>query len=119
MTTKKLFGTDGIRGQAGAGPITSEGMAKLGRILGILAQSSGCGAKLITIGRDTRSSGVYLEKALCQGLASAGADCKLLGVLPTSAIALIGEKMGASFSLVISASHNPHTHNGLKIFGPD
>ncbi len=108
------FGTDGVRGVYG-GPVINEGFAeRLGR-----AAAEWLGGKgVVLIGRDTRASGVALEKAFSRGLRSAGAEPVSLGVLPTPAVAKAVGEQGAALGVVITASHNPARDNGIKFFGP-
>lgn len=113
MTIKKLFGTDGIRGNITAPPLWPENIAKLGRILGFMLKPK---AAPVVIGRDTRASGEYIEQALVSGILSMGVDCQLLGVLPTSAVAFHTRNAQAAMGIMISASHNPYSDNGLKLF---
>jgi phosphoglucosamine mutase len=111
---KRYFGTDGIRGRAGEPPITAEFMLRLGRAAGrVLANGS---AAPVFIGKDTRVSGYMLESALEAGLVSAGANVRLLGPMPTPAVAFLTRDMGGSAGIVISASHNPYWDNGVKFF---
>ncbi|MEP6482894.1 MAG: phosphoglucosamine mutase [Rudaea sp.] len=114
MTEKKYFGTDGIRGRAGESPITAEFMLALGRAAGIVLSTNNRATFLI--GKDTRISGYMLESALEAGLVSAGADVRLLGPMPTPAVAFLTRQLGASAGIVISASHNPYWDNGIKFF---
>lgn len=120
MTERTLFGTDGIRGNSSTPPLWPEHIAKLGRIIGSMikdqALSNEDANPTVIIGRDTRASGLYLEHALIAGLTSTGLNCQLLGVLPTSAVAIATRANRASAGVMISASHNPHHDNGLKIF---
>ena len=109
-----LFGTDGVRGVANR-ELTPELALSIGRALG---GRVGPGARVM-IGRDTRRSGPMLEGALAAGLASAGADVSLLGVLPTPAVAELVAASDAAAGAVISASHNPFADNGIKLFGGD
>jgi len=115
MIEKKYFGTDGIRGKVGGQVMTAEFALKLGRaagvVLGKLSPSN-----TVIIGKDTRISGYMLESALEAGLSSAGANCLLLGPMPTPAIAWMTRSMHASAGIVISASHNPYYDNGIKFF---
>jgi phosphoglucosamine mutase len=114
MTKKKYFGTDGIRGRAGEEPITAEFMLKLGQAAGRVL---GDGKRAtVVIGKDTRISGYMLESALEAGLVSVGADVRLLGPMPTPAVAQLTREIGASAGIVISASHNPYFDNGVKFF---
>jgi phosphoglucosamine mutase len=111
---KRYFGTDGIRGRAGEPPITADFMLRLGRSAGrVLA---GASSAPVLIGKDTRVSGYMLESALEAGLVSAGTDVRLLGPMPTPAVAYLTRELGGSAGIVISASHNPYTDNGVKFF---
>jgi phosphoglucosamine mutase len=112
--SRRLFGTDGVRGVANR-DLTPELALAIGRALGGRLPD---GARVL-IGRDTRRSGPMLEGALAAGLASAGADVGLLGVLPTPAVAELVGVSDAAAGAVISASHNPFPDNGIKLFGPD
>jgi phosphoglucosamine mutase len=112
--SKKYFGTDGIRGRVGAAPITAEFMLKLGWAAGRVLASTG--GKLVIIGKDTRISGYLFESALEAGLISAGIDIRLLGPMPTPAIAYLTRTLHASAGIVISASHNAYADNGIKFF---
>ncbi|MET0226278.1 MAG: phosphoglucosamine mutase [Dokdonella sp.] len=112
---KRYFGTDGIRGRVGEWPITAEFMLKLGRAVGsVLAGTNG--KPVVVIGKDTRVSGYMFESALEAGLVAAGADVRLLGPMPTPAVAYLTRSLRASAGIVISASHNPHQDNGVKFF---
>jgi len=112
--SKRYFGTDGIRGRAGEPPITADFMLKLGRAAGrVLAREDGA---TVLIGKDTRISGYMLESALEAGLVSAGADVRLLGPMPTPAVAWLTRELHGSAGVVISASHNPYWDNGIKFF---
>lgn len=115
MGNRKYFGTDGIRGHVGEWPITAEFMLKLGRAAGtVLAGSDGVAT--VVIGKDTRISGYMFESALEAGLVAAGASVRLLGPMPTPAVAYLTRSLRASAGIVISASHNPHHDNGIKFF---
>ncbi len=111
---RKYFGTDGIRGRVGEGHITPEFMVKLGwaagRVLGHAGRSK------VLIGKDTRISGYMFESALEAGLVAAGVDIRLLGPMPTPAIAYLTRTFRAAAGIVISASHNPYDDNGIKFF---
>ncbi len=112
--TRKYFGTDGIRGRVGEGCITPEFVLKLGWAAGkVLAKSAG---NKVLIGKDTRISGYMFESALEAGLVAAGIDVRLLGPMPTPAIAYLTRTMKAQAGIVISASHNPFQDNGIKFF---
>lgn len=111
---RKLFGTDGIRGRANR-DLSPELAFQVGFcVVGVLARDRT--RPRILIGRDTRSSGEMLEAALSAGVAAAGGDAELLGVLPTAAIALLTRDEGADAGVVLSASHNSMEDNGIKIF---
>ena len=117
MTQRKYFGTDGIRGHVGSSNINPEFMLKLGWALGrVLAEGHG---KKIIIGKDTRISGYMLESALEAGLSAAGVDVRLLGPMPTPAVAYLTQTLRATAGIVISASHNPFEDNGIKFFSAD
>jgi phosphoglucosamine mutase len=112
--SKKYFGTDGIRGRVGKHPITAEFMLKLGWAAGRVLASRG--GDLVIIGKDTRISGYMFESALEAGLIAAGINIRLLGPMPTPAIAYLTRTLHASAGIVISASHNPFEDNGVKFF---
>lgn len=114
----KLFGTDGIRGIANAAPMTADLAMKVGLGAGFIFKNHHRRAKVI-IGKDTRLSGYMLEYAITAGICSMGADVLLVGPLPTPGIAFITSSMRADAGIVISASHNTHEYNGIKIFGGD
>ena len=117
--TRRYFGTDGIRGCVGDEPITPETVMKLGWAAGrVLGQGSSDHAKIL-IGKDTRVSGYLLESALEAGLSAAGVDIRLLGPMPTPAIAYLTRTARARAGIVISASHNPFQDNGIKFFSSD
>ncbi|MFT5435121.1 MAG: phosphoglucosamine mutase [Myxococcota bacterium] len=118
----KLFGTDGIRGEANVAPMTADMALKLGRALAhrFAGAGNGTGSRpRIVIGKDTRLSGYIFEQALAAGICSMGADVWLCGPLPTPGIAFITKSMRADAGVVISASHNPFYDNGIKLFGHD
>lgn len=118
----RLFGTDGVRGRAGA-VLTAELALRLGRaaVLGGLAPRDGADAARprVLVVRDTRESGPMLESAFAAGAAASGADVHLAGVVPTPAAAIMVRRLGLDLAAVVSASHNPHADNGIKLFGPD
>lgn len=117
MTVRKYFGTDGIRGQVGQSHINPEFMLKLGWAVGrVLANGH---RKKVVIGKDTRISGYMLESALEAGLSAAGVDVRLLGPMPTPAIAYLTQTLRANAGIVISASHNLFEDNGIKFFSAD
>lgn len=115
----KLFGTDGIRGQANRFPITSEVVLKLGKAIAMVLGENGSGKRRALIGKDTRLSGYMLESALTSGLVSMGMDVFLVGPLPTPAVAHLVKSMNATVGLMLTASHNPFDDNGIKIFDSD
>jgi len=112
---RKLFGTDGVRGVANEEPMTSEMAMQIGRAAAYLFRNKR-GRHRIVLGKDTRLSGYMLETALASGICSMGADVLLVGPLPTAGIAFITVDMRADAGVVISASHNPFSDNGIKIF---
>ncbi|WP_431301444.1 phosphoglucosamine mutase [Sediminicoccus sp. BL-A-41-H5] len=115
---KKLFGTDGIRGTANKAPMDAGTALRLGQAAGKYF-NRGTHRHRVVIGKDTRLSGYMLEPALTAGFVSAGIDVVLVGPLPTPAIAMMTRSLRADLGVMISASHNPHEDNGIKLFGPD
>jgi len=114
---RRYFGTDGIRGRVGEGPINPEFVLKLGWAAGrVLGKSPG---SKVLIGKDTRISGYLFESALEAGLVAAGMNTRLLGPMPTPGIAYLTRTLHACAGVVISASHNPHEDNGIKFFSGD
>ncbi|UUE10586.1 phosphoglucosamine mutase [Dickeya ananatis] len=117
MSSRKYFGTDGIRGKVGDLPITPDFVLKLGWAAGkVLARH---GSRKIIIGKDTRISGYMLESALEAGLAAAGLSASFTGPMPTPAVAYLTRTFRAEAGIVISASHNPYYDNGIKFFSID
>ena len=116
--TRKLFGTDGIRGVANVDPMTGELALQLGRAIAYLFREVK-GKHRVVVGKDTRLSGYMLETAMASGICSMGADVMLVGPLPTPGIAFITTSMRANAGVVISASHNPYYDNGIKVFSRD
>ena len=116
--TKKIFGTDGVRGRANTPPITADVALRLGISAGHYFRTA-LGTKRVIIGKDTRRSGYMLENAMTAGFTSVGMNVFLLGPLPTPAIGLLTKSMRADLGVMISASHNPFNDNGIKFFGPD
>ena len=114
---REFFGTDGIRGRVGEYPMTAEVVMKLGWAAGKVLASKG--NKEVLIGKDTRISGYLFESALEAGLASAGINSRMLGPMPTPAVAYLTSTFRAAAGIVISASHNPYHDNGLKFFSTD
>ena len=115
--SRKYFGTDGIRGRVGDYPVTAEFMLKLGWAAGrVLGGNRG---DRVIIGKDTRISGYMFESALEAGLSAAGVDVRLLGPMPTPAIAYLTRTLHACAGIVISASHNAYADNGIKFFSSE
>ena len=117
MSSRKYFGTDGVRGLVGQYPITPEFVMKLGYAAGKVLAAQG--TKKVLIGKDTRISGYMLESALEAGFSAAGIDIGLLGPMPTPGIAYLTKTFRAEAGIVISASHNPYYDNGIKFFSQD
>jgi phosphoglucosamine mutase len=115
---RKYFGTDGIRGTVGTPPITPDFILKLGWAVGRILKN-GYNKNKVLIGKDTRISGYMFESALQAGLSAAGMDIRLLGPMPTPAIAYLTRTFHAVAGIVISASHNPFQDNGIKFFSGD
>jgi phosphoglucosamine mutase len=121
---KKIFGTDGVRGTANVEPVTAETALKLGRAAAhvfknLERQSRGRGKHKIVIGKDTRLSGYMLENAISSGILSMGVDVLFIGPLPTPGVAYATRSLRADAGIVITASHNPYTDNGIKFFRAD
>ncbi|WP_370225166.1 phosphoglucosamine mutase [Pararhodobacter marinus] len=117
--SRKFFGTDGVRGQANSAPMTAEIALKLGAAAGRYFRRDGGNVHRVVIGKDTRLSCYMLENALTAGLTSTGMNVLLLGPVPTPAVGFLTRSMRADLGIMISASHNPATDNGIKFFGPD
>lgn len=115
---RKLFGTDGVRGEANSEPITAATALTLALAAGAHFRR-GEHRHRVVIGKDTRLSGYMLETALTAGFLSMGMDVLLLGPLPTPAVAMLARVMRCDLGVMISASHNPYQDNGIKLFGPD
>ena len=116
--TRRLFGTDGIRGTANSDPMTAETALRLGQAAGLVF-TRGDHRHRVVVGKDTRLSGYMIEPALVAGFVGAGMDVVLVGPLPTPAIAMLTRSLRADLGVMISASHNPFEDNGIKLFGPD
>jgi phosphoglucosamine mutase len=114
----KLFGTDGIRGVANTYPMTPEMAMKIGKAVALIFKKHDKRSKIV-IGKDTRISGDMLEYAVASGSCAMGNDVNLAGILPTPGIAFLTASTGANAGIVISASHNPFSDNGIKIFNDD
>ncbi|QRZ13440.1 phosphoglucosamine mutase [Paracoccus methylovorus] len=117
--SRKLFGTDGVRGRANTYPMTAEMALRLGAAAGRYFRRKGEDHHRVVIGKDTRLSGYMLENALTAGLTSTGMNVLLLGPVPTPAVGYLTRSMRADVGIMISASHNPAHDNGIKFFGPD
>lgn len=116
---KKYFGTDGIRGKVNNSKINGEMFFKFGLAAGTYFKNLKKKKQIAIIAKDTRLSGYTLEPALVSGLASAGMHVFTLGPLPTNGLAMLTKKMRANLGIMITASHNQYTDNGMKLFGPD
>ena len=116
--TRRLFGTDGIRGTANREPISAETVLRVALAAGAEFTRGGHRHRVV-IGKDTRLSGYMLEPALTAGFVAMGMDVVLLGPLPTPAVAILTRSLRADLGVMISASHNPFQDNGIKLFGPD
>jgi phosphoglucosamine mutase len=114
----RLFGTDGVRGLAGP-ELSADLVRRLGRAAVAVLGAHGDRRPTFVVGRDTRSSGEWLEAALVEGIRRSGGDVVLAGVEPTPAVAYMTVDLAASSGVVISASHNPAEYNGVKFFGSD
>lgn len=123
MSSRKIFGTDGVRGTANIEPVTAETALKLGRAAGHvfrnMQQPGARGNHRIVIGKDTRLSGYMLENALSSGILSMGVDVLFIGPLPTPGVAYVTRSLRADAGIVITASHNPYDDNGIKFFRAD
>ena len=116
--TRKLFGTDGVRGLANSFPMTPEIAMKVGMAAGRLF-TRGDHRHRVVIGKDTRLSGYMIEPALVAGFTAVGMDVFQFGPLPSPAVAMLTRSLRADLGVMISASHNPYHDNGIKLFGPD
>jgi phosphoglucosamine mutase len=122
--TRKIFGTDGVRGTANIEPVTAETALKLGRAAAhvfknLHAESRGRGRHRLVIGKDTRLSGYMLENAISSGILSMGVDVLFIGPLPSPGVAYATRSLRADAGIVITASHNPYADNGIKFFRAD
>ena len=117
--TKKYFGTDGIRGAINSKHINGDMFFKFGLASGTYFKSQKKRKQIAIIAKDTRLSGYTLEPALVSGLASAGMHVYTFGPMPTNGLAMLTKTIKANMGIMITASHNPHNDNGLKLFGPD
>jgi phosphoglucosamine mutase len=116
--SKRLFGTDGIRGTAGVFPLDPSVVTRVGGALArrLSAARQAAGPPRVLIGRDTRESGDWIERCIASGAARGGASCVSVGVIPTPGVALLTRTEGFDAGIMISASHNPYRDNGIKIF---
>jgi phosphoglucosamine mutase len=115
---RSLFGTDGVRGEAGKFPLDAPTVRIIGSSLAAFLKTTSKRTPSIVIGRDTRESGDWLESSLAEGATSAEAKCLSAGVITTPGVAFLTRKLQADAGVVISASHNPYQDNGIKIFAP-
>jgi len=116
--SRQYFGTDGIRGQANSLPMTADIAMKLGMAVGVEFRRPGHRCRVV-MGKDTRLSGYMIENALVAGFTAAGMDVFLLGPIPTPAVAMLCRSLRADVGVMISASHNPYSDNGIKLFDSD
>ena len=114
--SRRYFGTDGIRGRVGEGPISADFVLRLGNAYGHALMRNAWRKPVVIIGKDTRISTYMFEAALEAGLVAAGVDVQLMGPMPTPAVAHLTHSLRADGGIVISASHNPHFDNGIKFF---
>ena len=114
--SRRYFGTDGIRGRVGEGPISADFVLRLGNAYGHALMRNAWRKPVVIIGKDTRISNYMFEAALEAGLVAAGVDVQLMGPMPTPAVAHLTHSLRADGGIVISASHNPHYDNGIKFF---
>src|SRR5574339_629259 len=121
--SKKIFGTDGVRGTANIEPVTAETALKLGRaaahVFKNLQLARARGRHKIVIGKDTRLSGYMLENALSSGILSMGVDVLFIGPLPTPGVAYVTRSLRADAGIVITASNHHYAENGIKFFRAD
>jgi phosphoglucosamine mutase len=115
---EKLFGTDGMRGEAGRFPLDAPTVHTAGYSLARRISSQVGRAPFIITGRDTRESGAWIEAAFDAGARAGGARCESAGVITTPGVAYLARTLPADAGVVVSASHNPYEDNGIKIFSP-
>ena len=120
-STRKYFGTDGIRGTANTPPMTADMALRVAMATAYILRASQKGKVMnrVVIGKDTRLSGYMLEQAMAAGFVSMGMEVVFTGPVPTPAIAMLTRSMRADVGVMISASHNPYMDNGIKLFGAD
>ena len=119
-----IFGTDGVRSRINTGPMRAEFIVRLALAAGeyFIAKNDSYHKSTkpnVVIGKDTRLSGYMVEAALVSGFTSIGMDCRLTGPIPSAGVAYLTHSLRAELGVMISASHNPHFDNGIKLFGPD
>ena len=114
----KLFGTDGIRGRVNEGAIRPENFVRFGEAIGAYLSNKTKTPKVV-IGRDTRASGLMLQNAIVAGLINSGVVVSLAGITPTPAVGFLTRRFGFDVGLMITASHNPASDNGVKVFAAD
>jgi len=117
MQTRKLFGTDGMRGKAGNYPLDRETVFKFGKAMGALLQKmNGAGQPQVVLGEDTRESGRLISRNLAAGIRSTGTRLFYAGVITTPGVAFLTRHHGFTAGIMVSASHNPYYDNGIKVF---
>ncbi|SPN74074.1 Phosphoglucosamine mutase,phosphoglucosamine mutase,Predicted glutamine amidotransferase,phosphoglucosamine mutase,Phosphoglucomutase/phosphomannomutase, alpha/beta/alpha domain I [Chlamydia serpentis] len=119
QNVRKLFGTDGVRGRANFEPMTVETTVLLGKAVARVLREDRLGKHRVVVGKDTRLSGYMFENALIAGLNSMGIETLVLGPIPTPGVAFITRAYRADAGIMISASHNPYSDNGIKIFSSE
>jgi len=117
--TKQFFGTDGVRGRVNGAILTPANLIKLGQAAGRHFKTKHGRKPSVLIGKDTRLSGYMIEPSLVAGFTSVGMDVKLAGPIPTPGVSILTRSLRADIGVMITASHNPHQDNGIKLFGPD
>src|SRR5690606_16799245 len=115
--SRQLFGTDGIRGMANLEPMTAETALRVAMATALQFRNGH--HQTVVIGKDTRLSGYLLEPAMTAGFVALGMDVVLVGPMPTPAVAMLTRSLRADLGVVLSASHNPYSDNGIKLFGAD
>ncbi len=117
MQTRKLFGTDGMRGEAGRYPLDQETVFKFGKALGgLLEKMNGAGQPQVVLGEDTRESSRWISGTLAAGITSTGTKLFYAGVITTPGVAFLTRHHGFTAGIMVSASHNPYDDNGIKVF---
>lgn len=116
MISRKYFGTDGVRGEVGKEPMTPQWVMHLAWAVGSVLCDNGFAGEKVLVGKDTRLSGYLFENAIIAGLSAAGMEVHMLGVMPTPGIAYFTRTFNAAAGVVVSASHNVFSDNGVKVF---